>query len=125
MTTINEDGVATLTNKEGDTIKVQISEALISEALKFPTAKKAIKLPYHLSEKEKSETFLVSKGKKETFNELFHKELDLSLCLYSQHFVMGKPPKYTQPCRRVARLMTRAFKKKKRIPQDYNSSTLR
>lgn len=38
MTTINQDGIATLENKEGEEVHVQILEALISEALKFPSS---------------------------------------------------------------------------------------
>lgn len=44
MTSINEDAVVMLTNKEGERVQVQILEALISEALNLPTASQAIKL---------------------------------------------------------------------------------
>lgn len=82
ITTISEDGVATLTNKGGEEVQVQISKALISKALKLPSSKQAIKLPYHLTEKEKKDTFLVVQGKEETFNDLLVKEIDLPLWLY-------------------------------------------
>lgn len=109
MTSIDQDGVATLTSKDGDEVQVQISETLISEALKLPTPKQAFKIPHHLTEQERRETFMVLQGSKETFGDLIRKELDLPLRLYSLHFIMGKPQKYTQPCKRVAGLMMKAI----------------
>ena len=69
---------------------MQISEDLISEALHLPKSSNAFKIPHHLTDRERKDTFLVMQGKKETFSELIRKELDLPLRLYSQHFVMGK-----------------------------------
>ena len=109
MTTINSEGVATLSMPEGETVQVQISEDLISEALHLPKANLAYKMPYHLPKQDRKQIFLQKPGKKETFNELLCKDLDLPLRLYSQHFVMGKPQKYTQPCKRVVGLMHRAI----------------
>ena len=108
MTTIDKDGVATLSMPEGETM--QVSADLISEALHLPNPSDAYKMPYHLPEQEKKQLFLQIPNKKETFNELICKELDLPLRLYSQHFVMGKPQKYTQPCKRVAGHMYRALR---------------
>ena len=83
MTTINSDGVATLSMPEGETVQVQISEDLISEALHLPKSSSAFKIPHQLTKQEKKNTFLSIQGKKETFNELIRKELDLPLRLYS------------------------------------------
>ena len=95
MTTINSNGVATLSTPKGETVQVQISEDLITEALHLPKSSIAFKIHHHLREQEKRDTFLNVQGKKEKFNELIRKELDLPLRLYSQHFVMRKPQKYT------------------------------
>ena len=91
MTTINKEGVATLSMPEGETVQVQISEDLISEALHLPKSRTAYKMPYHLQDHDRKKLFLQIPSKKETFNELICKELDLPLRLYSQHFVMGMP----------------------------------
>ena len=90
MTTIDKDGVATLTMPEGETMQVQISADLISEALHLPKPDTAYKMPYHLPVQETKQLFLQIPNKKETFNELICKEL---VRLYSQHFVMGKSQK--------------------------------
>lgn len=115
---INKDGVATLSMLEGETVQVHISEDLISEALHLPKSSAAYKMPYHLREQDRKQLFLQKPGKKETFNELICKELDLPLKLYSQHFVIGKPQKYTQPCKRVAGHMHRAITQGKTMPGD-------
>ena len=44
----------------------------------------------------------------------------MPLRLYSQHFVMGKPQKYTQPCKRVAGHMYRALTQGKTQPADFS-----
>ena len=120
MTTINKDGVATLSMPEGETVQVQISEDLISEALYLPKSSTTYKMPYHLPEKDRKQLFLQKPGKKETFNELICKELDLPLRLYNQRFVMGKPQKYTQPCKRVVGHMHRAITQGKTMPGDFS-----
>ena len=121
MTTINKEGVATLSMPEGETMQVQISAELVSEALHLPMPSTAYKMPYHLPDQEKKQLFLQIPNKKETFNELICKELDLPLRLYSQHFVMGKPQKYTQPCKRVAGHMYRALTQGKTLPADFST----
>ena len=121
MTTIDKDGVATLTMPEGETMQVQISADLISEALHLPKPDSAYKMPYHLPVQETKQLFLQIPNKKETFNELICEELDLPLRLYSQHFVMGKPQKYTQPCKRVAGHMYRALTQGKELPADFST----
>ena len=83
MTTIDKDGVATLTMPEGETMQVQISADLISEALHLPKPNSAYKMPYHLPVQETKQIFLQIPNKKETFNELICKELDLPLRLYT------------------------------------------
>ena len=120
MTTINKDGVATLSTPKGETVQVQILEDLISEALHLPKSSIAYKMPYHLPDQDRKQLFLQKPGKKETFNELICKELELPLRLYSQHFVIGKPQKYTQPCKRVAGHMHRAITQGKTMPADFN-----
>ena len=77
-------------------------------------------MPYHLPDQERKQLFLQIPSKKETFNELICKELDLPLRLYSQHFVMGKPQKYTQPCKRVAGHMHRELTQGKTLPADFS-----
>lgn len=37
-----------------------------------------------------------------TFKELLHKEVELALRLFTQHFTQGKAVRYTRPHRRVA-----------------------
>lgn len=95
MTTIDEDGVATLTSKSGEATQVQIFEDLIIEALHLPHSERAVRVPHQLTEIDKKAIFLIITNKKETFNGLLVKEIDFPLRLYSQHFIMGKPQKYT------------------------------
>ena len=83
MTTIDKDGVATLTMPEGETMQVQISADLISEALHLPKPDAAYKMPYHLPVQETKQLFLQIPNKKETFNELICKELDLPPYAYT------------------------------------------
>ena len=59
MTTINKEGVATLSTPEGEIVQVQISEDMISEALHLPKPSQAAKIPHHLIEQERKDTFLV------------------------------------------------------------------
>ena len=58
MTTINSDGVATLSMPKGETVHVQISKDLISEALNLPKSSSAYKMPYHLPEQDRKQIFL-------------------------------------------------------------------
>ena len=58
MTTIDSDGVATLSLPEGETMQVEIIAELISEALHLPKPSTAYKMPYHLPDKDKKELFL-------------------------------------------------------------------
>lgn len=108
MTTIDEDKLAQITNKNAEELQVNITEDIISEALNLPPSSMAIKLPQQLSEVEKKMTFLSIPGKKDTFKDLIQAEVDLPLRLYLQHFVMGKSQNYTQPNRRVVGFMAKA-----------------
>ena len=102
MTTINKEGVAKLINKEGQEVEVNFFDEIISEALKLPHPSKAVKLSYQLSDLERKATFLKVPGQVKTFKDLVHEDVSLLLCLYSQHFTLGKPQRYTHSNKWVA-----------------------
>lgn len=89
---------------------MKISEELISEALQLPYPHEAIHVPFHLSEADKKATFMNMQGQAMTFKDLMNPELNLSLTLHSQHFLLGKPQKYTHPQKRVANFMRKAIR---------------
>lgn len=124
MTTIDDDGVARITSKEGEEIHIKISEEMISAALQLPHTDEAIHMPFHLSEAEKNETFMNQPGQALTFKDLRHPELNLSLRLYSQHFALGKPQRYTLPQKRIANFMRKAIQSNTAQPGDYSKTIL-
>lgn len=123
MTTINDIGIATITDKDGVKLQVQITEEMISEALKLPTPQEAKKLPYHLTEQEKEIVFRPTLSTK-TFKDLRDKKLAQPLRLYSHHFAMGRPQKYTHPNKRVAGFMAKAMAASTKHPGDFSRGIL-
>ena len=123
MSSLNDEGVATMTNLEGEEVQVKIDEALISEALNFKT-KGAVQLPHQLSDAERNQTFLYPEASQQTFKNLSRKEVGVPLMLYSQHFHLQKPPKYTLPNKRLAGFMTNALQKNKTQPALYAKTIL-
>lgn len=124
MTTIDKDGNAVLTGKDGEELTINITEETVCDALKLPPPNIAMKLPHHLTEQERKETFGTEPGKHETFKDLLDRKVALPLRLYSQHFSMGKPQKYTQPNKRVTTFLTKAAKHNMEQKGDFNKSIL-
>ena len=72
----------------------------ITEALKLPRGMSSL-LTRNTSE-ETNATFLLLGAQDYTFKDLLHKEVELALRLFTQHFTHGKAVRYTRPHRRVA-----------------------
>lgn len=90
MTTINDEGKDTITDKEGTKLQVKITADLVSAALQMPTPQEAKKLPYQLNETERKKVFKQTFSTK-TFKDLVDLTLDHPLRLYAHHFAIGRP----------------------------------
>lgn len=105
ISTIDKDGNAKITYLDGEITEVKVDKEVINEALKFKTTG-ALKLPHRLTNTKRKQNFLEPLGTHETFRDLYRKEVVVLLMLYSQHFHIGRPPKYTIPNKRLASFMT-------------------
>lgn len=123
LSSIDKDGNAKITDLDGEVTDVLIDEDIINQALKFKTTG-ALKLPHRLSDLERKQTFVETRGSHETFRDLFREEVVVPSMLYSQHFHIGKPPKYTLPNKRVACFMTTALQKNRHQPATYSKQIL-
>lgn len=123
MLTIDEAGIASIIDKDGVKLQVQIIEETVSEALRMPTLRQAQKLPYQLTESEKKATFRPTNSK-ETFRDLKDQKLDLPLRLYAHHFAMGKPQRFTHPNKRVAGFFHQAMRGATRRPENFSWNIL-
>ena len=123
MTTLDDAGIASISGKDGMKLQVQITEELVSEALKMPTPAQAQRLPHQLNEAEKKATFRPTNSK-ETFKDLKDQRMDLPLRLYAHHFAMGKPQRFTHPNKRVAGFIHQAMKGATRRPGNFSCNIL-
>ena len=123
MTSIDDNGLAAITDRNGVKLKVQITEELVSEALKLPTPGEAFKLPHQLSEPDKKATFHPTIST-ETFKDLVDQTLAPPLRLYAHHFAMGRPQKYTHPNKRVAGFIQRAMRSRSKQSGDFSRGIL-
>ena len=123
MTTLDDASIASISDKDGMKLQVQITEELVSEALKMPTPAQAQRLPHQLNEVEKKVTFRPTNNK-ETFKDLKDQRMDLPLCLYAHHFAMGKPQRFTHPNKRVAGFIHQAMKGATRRPGNFSCNIL-
>lgn len=118
MSSINKDGIAKITNMEGEETEVRIDEEVINEALHFRN-RGVLRLPHRLTNSERRQTFLDLARRIETFRYMNKPEVVVPCMLFSQHFHIGKPPKYTIPNKRVANFMTSALQKGRNQPRQY------
>lgn len=100
ISTLTDEGVAQVEDQEGTLVQVNITEALIAEALKLPRGSLSL-LTRNIAE-ETNATFMLLGAQDYTFKDLLHKEVELALRLFTQHFTHRKAVRYTRPHRRVA-----------------------
>ncbi|MCO5607511.1 hypothetical protein L7F22_061707 [Adiantum nelumboides] len=102
MSSIQYDGQAMLRDKDGSKVKVMITTDIINEALHFYQG------TYDLLAKTKSidnkKAFIKAKSNKYKYADMIYSELELPLRLISQHFIVQKPPRYTEPLLHIATL---------------------
>lgn len=108
MTTIDPIGTALITDLEGNEKQVVVNEATVRDALKFKEGYQDMK--HRLTKEDHDRYFLNIKGKKGTFDDMLIKEAKPPLKLFTQHFNLKKPQKYTHPHTRVAYIMSLAAK---------------
>ena len=89
-----------------------VNEAIIRDALKFKEGHED--LFHRFIEKDRGLVFLQIKGKEGTFDDMGVEEEKLALRLFTQHFNLRNPQKFTRPHRGIAHCMSLAAKD---IPQ--------
>ena len=108
MTTIDPIGTANITDLEGNEKQVIVNEATVQNALKFKEGYQDMK--HRLTKEDHDRYFLNLKGKKGTFDDMSIEEAKPPLKLFTQHFNLKKPQKYTHPHTRIAYSMSLAAK---------------
>ena len=108
MTTIDPIGTANITDLEGNEKVVIVNETTVKEALHFKEGHQDLK--HRLTKDDHDRYFLNLKGKKGTFDEMSIEEAKPPLKLFTQHFNLKKPQKYTHPHTRIAYSMSLAAK---------------
>ena len=109
MTTLDVDNLAKITNMDGQKSRVHIDEELIANALKLKTG--YFNLTNKISDIDKNTSFLTLPGMAYTYKDLVHKEVELPLQLYAQHFTLTRPVRYTKSSMRLATLFTKSLTK--------------
>ena len=100
MTSLNEDGLAEITNKDGEKVRVPINEHIIKDALHFKDGHED--LSRRLTEGERRKTFLHLPGKQFTFEDMAVSKAKMPLQYLMQHFNLRKLVRFTRPHIRVA-----------------------
>ncbi|MCO5602921.1 hypothetical protein L7F22_057061 [Adiantum nelumboides] len=117
MSSIQYDGQASLTDKDGSKVRVMITKDIINKALHFYPGQ------YDLLAKTKSinneKAFIKAKGNKYKYSDMIYGELELPLRLISQHLRVQKPPRYTKPLLHIVVVMALAVANTRTIHCDY------
>ena len=109
MTSITEDGIAQMTNKDDEVVQVQITNKLINEALHFKVdCLGLVAQAIQLTVSKRKATFQGMTEQVNTFKDLVCKEVEIPLRVHTQHFTTGKQHRHTHPSIRMAYLFTRA-----------------
>ncbi|MCO5563178.1 hypothetical protein L7F22_016815 [Adiantum nelumboides] len=122
MSSIQYDGKAMITDKDGVKVQLLITTDIVNEALHFYPE------TYDLIAKTKSidneKAFLKAKGSKYKYADMIYSELELPLRLISQHFWVQKPPRYTVLLLHMAVVMALCVAKKRQIRCNYGKFIL-
>ncbi|KAI5078964.1 hypothetical protein GOP47_0006635 [Adiantum capillus-veneris] len=113
LSSLTEEGTATIDDRDGMLVEVNITEELVSEALKIPRGN--VSLMSRNTPEESNATFLLARTQDYTFKDLLHKEVELPLRIFTQHFTHGKEVRYTRPHRRVVAFFTMALTGNRKI----------
>ena len=100
LSLLNKEGIATVTNLQGEKISFKVTPELVSKALKLPN--KGFVLGTWLTTKDKAGAFNQTPGHTLTYEDLKHLDMELFLRLHHQHFEIGRSARYTQPSRSLA-----------------------
>ncbi|MCO5571360.1 hypothetical protein L7F22_025098 [Adiantum nelumboides] len=95
MSTIQYDGQAMLTDKDGSKVRVQITKEIVNKALHFSPGQHDLLQKTKAMDNEKA--FLKTSGHKFKYSDLIYGEMELPLCLISQYFRVQKSSRYTEP----------------------------
>ncbi|KAI5060296.1 hypothetical protein GOP47_0024716 [Adiantum capillus-veneris] len=106
LTSIDDDGVALLTDLDGNRVKVTITEELIQEALKLNKGEKDLDQMH--SAKEREEVFVNIQGQSYTFQSMVCQDVVAPLRIHMQHFKLLKPERHTKPDAKLAHPYTKA-----------------
>ncbi|MCO5610368.1 hypothetical protein L7F22_064604 [Adiantum nelumboides] len=122
MSSIQYNGQALLTDKDGSKARVLITRDIINEALHFHSRQYDLLAKTKYLDNEKA--FIKAKGNKYKYSDMIYSELELPLRLISQHFRVQKPPRYTEPLLHIAMVMALAVAKNRTIRCDYGKFIL-
>lgn len=122
LSTLDEDGNATIEGHDGAMRQVLIDEEMVSNALKLPRGKHS--LVSRSIVEETQATFSLVPGQEYTFRDMVQKEAELPLRLYTQHFKHGKAIWYTKTNRRVATFFSKVTTSRHGLSLNFAELTL-
>ncbi|KAI5078943.1 hypothetical protein GOP47_0006614, partial [Adiantum capillus-veneris] len=88
LSSLTEEGTASIDDRDRMLVEVNITEAMVSEALKSPRGN--VSLMSRNTLEESNATFILARTQDYTFKDLLHKEVELPLRIFTQHFTHGK-----------------------------------
>lgn len=106
MTSIEKDDVAEITNHNGEKVKVPKLEENIKKELHFKQGYED--LNKHLNLNKRKKVFLHMSKRLGSFDDMAIEEAKKPTGLFTQHFMLQKPPKYTRPNLQLAHIMSMA-----------------
>ena len=109
MNNIDEIGTVTLTGEDSQPKTVVINKHIVQDALHFKEGYKDLNRRL-TNVKKRSKVFLNMKGKQGTFEDMAIKGAKFPLQLFTQHFNLKKPQKFTRPNLHMAYSMSLAAK---------------
>ena len=107
LTTLTNDGEATIDGPDNQPMTVSITEDLIKDALKVNKGTNS--LISRNSQQENMDTFLDPAEVNQTFKDIIKQEIVFPLRIYTQHFTHGKAVRYTRPHKRITAMFAKAY----------------
>ena len=121
MHSIDKTSAATITDFDGQQVKISIGTKVIRDALHI--VHQGLSLPMgNLTASERRAAFVKERP---TFNELRHPKIRRALQLYMQHFNLSLAQRYTRPEIRIASLLTKAYEDEDLIAYDVSPHVLK
>ena len=117
ITTLQDDGSASIQDVQGQEMIVNINEETIRDALMIPIGNQSLMV--RNSTQEITDTFMQMGESNFTFKDLIQGSVELPLRLYTQHFTHGKASRYTRPHRRIAAMLTKAVNSRHRLSLNF------